>query len=67
MALLRPGSGAGTAWQSSNGKANPNGMFQVFGPVISTADVTDGTTNTIALGEWRTGDNDNSKCNKQYN
>jgi prepilin-type N-terminal cleavage/methylation domain-containing protein/prepilin-type processing-associated H-X9-DG protein len=51
------GGPAGVSWQDGNGNtANPNGVFQVFGPAISIADIRDGTSNTIAFGEWRTGD-----------
>jgi prepilin-type N-terminal cleavage/methylation domain-containing protein/prepilin-type processing-associated H-X9-DG protein len=39
------------------GSAAPNGLFQVFGPPIGIQSVTDGTSNTIAMGEWRTGSN----------
>ncbi|WP_082858911.1 DUF1559 domain-containing protein [Planctomyces sp. SH-PL62] len=39
----------------------PNGPFEVLGGVFSTADITDGTSNTIFMGEWRTGDNDANK------
>ncbi len=39
------------------GSAAPNGMFQVFGPAIGIQSVTDGTSNTIAMGEWLTGSN----------
>ena len=39
------------------GAAAPNGMFQVFGPAIGIQSVTDGTSNTIAMGEWLTGSN----------
>jgi prepilin-type N-terminal cleavage/methylation domain-containing protein/prepilin-type processing-associated H-X9-DG protein len=39
------------------GSAAPNGIFQVFGPAIGIQSVTDGTSNTIAMGEWITGSN----------
>ena len=39
------------------GSAAPNGLFQVFGPAIGIQSVTDGTSNTIAMGEWLTGSN----------
>ncbi len=42
------------------GSAAPNGMFQVFGPAIGIQSVTDGTSNTIAFGEWITGSNKNT-------
>jgi prepilin-type N-terminal cleavage/methylation domain-containing protein/prepilin-type processing-associated H-X9-DG protein len=41
------------------GSAAPNGLFQVFGPPIGIQSVTDGTSNTIAMGEWLIGDNSN--------
>jgi len=55
------GDPAGRAYANGNGSARPNGLFPVFGPSISMADITDGSSNTIAFGEWRTGDNDNGK------
>ncbi len=39
------------------GSAAPNGMFQCIGPAIGIQSVTDGTSNTIAMGEWITGSN----------
>jgi prepilin-type N-terminal cleavage/methylation domain-containing protein/prepilin-type processing-associated H-X9-DG protein len=54
--------------ETNNGK--PNGLFRVTGAVesgnspgapIGIRDVTDGTSNTIAFGEWRTGDFDSNK------
>jgi prepilin-type processing-associated H-X9-DG protein len=41
------------------GSSAPNGMFQVFGSAIGIQSVTDGTSNTIAMGEWLTGSNTN--------
>ena len=47
------------------GSSAPNGMFQVFGSAIGIQSVTDGTSNTIAMGEWITGSNGpNSNCRK---
>jgi prepilin-type N-terminal cleavage/methylation domain-containing protein/prepilin-type processing-associated H-X9-DG protein len=46
---------------SMNTGAAPNGLFQVGGQSISTRDVTDGLSNTIAFSEWRTGDNNDQK------
>ena len=39
------------------GSAAPNGLFQVFGQPIGIQSATDGTSNTIAMGEWLTGSN----------
>lgn len=39
---------------------NPNGVFNVGGQAYGLRDVTDGSSNTVAFGEWRIGDfNDN--------
>jgi len=46
-------------WASLAGNGPP-GMFKIVGPgdngVVAIRDVQDGTSNTIAFGEWRTGD-----------
>ncbi|RUL89226.1 DUF1559 domain-containing protein [Tautonia sociabilis] len=39
----------------------PNGLFANGGIPFSSRDVTDGTSNTVAFGEFRTGDFDDSK------
>jgi prepilin-type processing-associated H-X9-DG protein len=38
------------------GMCTPNGLFCVGGTGYGIRDITDGTANTIAAGEWRTGD-----------
>jgi prepilin-type processing-associated H-X9-DG protein len=58
---LNPYSGPWVSGQEMGGAASPNGMFQIFGQAIRIADVIDGSSNTIAFGEWRTGDFDANK------
>jgi prepilin-type N-terminal cleavage/methylation domain-containing protein/prepilin-type processing-associated H-X9-DG protein len=50
------GGPAGVSWSANGNSGAPNGIFQVFGPAIGIANILDGTSNTIAFGEWRTGD-----------
>jgi prepilin-type N-terminal cleavage/methylation domain-containing protein/prepilin-type processing-associated H-X9-DG protein len=38
----------------------PNGPFQYAGSAIGINNITDGTSNTIAFGEWKTGDGNQS-------
>jgi len=48
--------GPSVQWQGT-ATNKPPGMFWYSGSPIASRDVTDGTSNTIAFGEWRTGDN----------
>jgi len=43
----------------------PNGPFMVGGSAIGIRDVTDGSSNTVGFGEWKTGDYDDSKISMQ--
>ena len=47
------------------GAWTPNGVVKFGGGAIGLRDVTDGSSNTIAFGEWRTGDFDPNKLSVQ--
>lgn len=63
--------GSSMHWIGASGASAPNGIFQFGGgdirnnweltPPITLASVIDGTSNTIAFGEWRIGDFNESK------
>jgi prepilin-type N-terminal cleavage/methylation domain-containing protein/prepilin-type processing-associated H-X9-DG protein len=52
--------GASVQWQGT-ATNKPNGVFWYGGQPCASRDVTDGTSNTIAFSEWRTGDNNDAK------
>jgi prepilin-type N-terminal cleavage/methylation domain-containing protein/prepilin-type processing-associated H-X9-DG protein len=47
--------GSGIEYDGSRTGGPPNGVFQITGSQIGIRDITDGTSNTIAFGEWRMG------------
>jgi prepilin-type processing-associated H-X9-DG protein len=49
--------GSSAMWRGDGGAAyQPNGIFNVGGAGTNIRDILDGTANTVAAGEWRSGD-----------
>jgi prepilin-type N-terminal cleavage/methylation domain-containing protein/prepilin-type processing-associated H-X9-DG protein len=63
--------GSSLHWVGASGSSAPNGIFMFGGgnganaSAIKISGVTDGTSNTIAFGEWRIGDQDTNKLSIQ--
>jgi prepilin-type N-terminal cleavage/methylation domain-containing protein/prepilin-type processing-associated H-X9-DG protein len=47
--------GSGIEYDGTETGGPPNGLFQIKGAALGVRDASDGTSNTIAFGEWRIG------------
>ncbi len=52
--------GSSTQWQAGGVTNKCNGVFGYNGTGVANRDIVDGTSNTIAFGEWRSGDNNDA-------
>ena len=57
--------GSSIHYDGTAGTSAPNGVFRYNGSPIGISDITDGTSNTIACGEWKTGDFDVTRLSRQ--
>jgi prepilin-type processing-associated H-X9-DG protein len=47
--------GSGIEWNGTAAGGPPNGLFQIIGGAIGLQSILDGSSNTIAFSEWKTG------------